>query len=85
MLKVWAKFVEMQVFGEAMVAGTSAKIEWFKPVFPADVLTGRITFTKVTRRNPYNGLVEILMEACNQNGELVLTHLTESVVKYRNG
>ena len=85
MLKVWAQFVEMQVFGEGMIAGKSAKIEWIKPVFPEDTLSGRITFTNVTRRNPYNGIVEILMEVFNQNGDLVLTHLTESVVKYRNG
>ena len=84
-MAVWAKFLEnSDPFGEELIAGTSAKIEWFKPVYADDVLTGRVVVTGVTRRIPYNGVVVTTIEARNQRGELVLTNVTESVVKARN-
>ena len=46
-------------------------------------VTGRCTVTKITPRNPYNGIAETLVEVFNQQGELVLTNVTESVIKYR--
>ncbi len=32
-LVVWAKYLEQNFFGEELLAGTSQKVEWFKPVF----------------------------------------------------
>ena len=52
-----------------------------KPVYADDVLTGKATLTNLTRRNEKNGIVEITIEAYNQNGELVLTNITEAIVK----
>ena len=83
-MAVWAKFVENDIFGEELIAGKSTKIEWHKPVFAEDVLTGRATISNVIRRNPYNGIAEITIEVRNQHGELVLTDVTESIVKYRS-
>lgn len=83
-MAVWSKFAEMQIFGDALIAGKSTKIEWLKPVFPGDVLTGTIRITNVTRRNPYNGIAEISLDVYNQEGELVLTDVTESVVQYKS-
>lgn len=80
-MSVWAKYLEVDFCGDALLAGKSTRIEWVKPVFAGDVLTGKATITKLTRRNPKNGIVEITMEAYNQNGELVLTNVTEAVVK----
>ncbi|MBQ9784923.1 MAG: MaoC family dehydratase N-terminal domain-containing protein [Clostridia bacterium] len=82
-MSVWAKYLEVDLFGEELIAGKSTKIEWLKPVFADDVLTGRAEVTKLTRRNARNGLVEITIKAYNQNGELVLTDVTEAVVKRR--
>jgi len=82
-MAVWAKYLEVDFFGEELLAGRSTKIEWLKPVFAGDVLTGKATVTSLTPRNPRNGLVEIRIEASNQNGELVLTDITEAVVKRR--
>jgi len=82
-MAVWAKYLEVDFFGEELLAGRSTKIEWLKPVFAGDVLTGKATVTALTPRNPRNGLVEIRIEASNQNGELVLTDITEAVVKRR--
>lgn len=83
-MSVWAKYLEVDFFGEELLAGKSTKIEWIKPVFADDVLTGKATITKLEKRNPKNGLVEITIEAHNQNGELVLTDVTEAIVKCKN-
>ena len=80
-MSVWAKYLEVDFFGEALLAGKSTKIEWLKPVFADDVLTGRATITNLIKRNAKNGLVEITIEAYNQDGVLVLTDVTEAVVK----
>lgn len=82
-LAVWAKYLEVDFFGKELLAGKSTKIEWHKPVFAEDVLTGKAEVTKTVKRNPRNGLVEITIEAYNQNGELVLTDITEAIVKCR--
>ena len=83
-MSVWAKYLEVDFFGEELLAGKSTKIEWLKPVYADDVLTGKATITNMVKRNPKNGLVEITIEAYNQNGELVLTDVTEAIVKCKN-
>ena len=82
-MAVWAKYLEVDFFGEELLAGKSTKIEWLKPVFAGDILTGRATVTKLVRRNEKNGLAEISFEVYNQRGELVLTNVTEAIVKRR--
>ena len=80
-MSVWAKYLEVDFFGEELLAGKSTRIEWLKPVFADDVLSGKATVTKLVKRNPKNGLVEVTIEAYNQKGELVLTDVTEAIVK----
>lgn len=82
-ISVWAKYLEVDIFGEQLIAGKSTKIEWLKPVFADDVLTGTATVTKKEKRNSRNGLVELTIKAYNQNDELVLTDVTETIVKCR--
>ena len=82
-LSVWAKYLEVDFFGEDLLAGKSTKIEWLKPVYADDVLSGKVTITNLIKRNAKNGLVEFSIEAYNQNGELVLRDMTESIVKCR--
>lgn len=82
-MSVWARYLEVDFFGEDLLAGKSTKIEWIKPVFADDVLTGKAIVTNISKRNEKNGLVEITIEAYNQNGELVLTDITEAIVKCR--
>ena len=83
-MAVWAKYLENDLFGEELVAGKSTKIEWYKPVFADDTLTGKVRITSLQRRNPYNGLAELTFEVFNQNGELVLTDVTEAIVRCRD-
>lgn len=80
-MSVWNKYLEVDFFGEELLAGKSTKIEWIKPVFADDILTGKATITNTVKRNQKNGLVEISIEAYNQNGELVLKDVTEAIVK----
>jgi len=83
-MSVWAKYLEVDFFGEELLAGKSTKIEWLKPVYAEDILTGKATVTNLVRRNPKNGLVEISIDVYNQHGELVLKDVTEAVVKCKN-
>ena len=82
-VSVWAKYLEVDFFGEELLAGKSTKIEWLKPVFAGDVLTGKATITNLVKRNAKNGLVEVTIEAYNQDGVLVLTDVIEAIVKCR--
>ena len=80
-MSVWANYLDVSFFGEELIAGKSTKIEWHKPVFADDVLTGTATVTDLVKRNARNGLVELTIHAYNQHGVLVLTDVTESIVK----
>ena len=80
-MSVWAKYLEVDFFGKELLVGKSTKIEWLKPVFSGDVLTGTATITNLVKRSAKNGLVEITVKAYNQNVELVLTDVTEAIVK----
>ena len=83
-MSVWVRFLELDVFGAEFIAGKSTKIEWIKPVYPEDTLTGRVAVSALARRNKRNGIVELTVEARNQRGELVLTDVTEAIVKCRD-
>ena len=39
-MSVWAKYIEVDLFGEELIAGKSTHIEWLRPVFAGDVLKG---------------------------------------------
>ena len=82
-MSVWAKYLENDMAGEELIAGKSTKIEWMKPVFAEDVLSGVCTVSKLEKRNAKNGLVELTFEVFNQDGELVLKDVTEMIVKCR--
>lgn len=80
-MSVWARYLEVNFFEDSLLAGKSTKIEWLKPVFADDVLVGKATVTNLVKRSKKNGLVEISIEAWNQKGELVLTNVTEAIVR----
>ena len=80
-MSVWAKYLEQDLAGDELLAGKSTKIEWFKPVYADDILSSTCTVSALTKRNEKNGIVELTFEVFNQNGELVLTDVTEMIVK----
>ena len=83
-MSVWAKYLEVDFFGEELLAGKSTRIEWHKPVFADDILQGKAVITNLVQRNERNGLVEITIEVYNQRGVHVLSDVTEAIVKCRN-
>lgn len=80
-MSVWVKYLEVDFFGNELLAGKSTKIEWLKPVFADDILTGKATITNLIKRNEKNGIVEVSFDVYNQNNELVLKDITEAIVK----
>ena len=82
-MSVWAKYLEVDFFGKELLAGKSTKIEWHKPVYANDVLSGHAEITRLVKRNTKNGLVEVTIHVYNQQDELVLTDVTEAIVKCR--
>ena len=80
-MSVWDRYLDVDFFGEELLAGKSTKIEWLKPVYAEDTLTGTVTITNLTKRNHKNGIVEVTVEVYNQHGVLVLTDITEAIVK----
>ena len=83
-MSVWARYLEVDFFGRELLAGKSTRIEWHKPVYAGDVLRGKAVITKLTPRSARNGIVEITIEAYNQNNVLVLTDIMEAIVKCRD-
>lgn len=80
-MSVWAKYLEVDLFGDDLLAGKSSKVEWLKPVYADDILTAKAEVTNKTPRSEKNGIVELTIHAYNQHGELVLTNVTEAIVK----
>ena len=78
---VWAEYLKICPYVGEFLAGKSTSMEWHKPVYAGDILTGRCEVTKLTKRSPKNGTVEVTVSVYNQNGILVLTDVTEVVVK----
>ena len=83
-MAVWAKYLETNLAGDQLLAGKSTKIEWKKPVYADDVLNAICTVSKLIKRNEKNGLVELTFDVFNQKGELVLTDVTEMIVKCKS-
>ena len=82
-MSVWNSYLETDLVGEELIAGMSTKIEWFKPVFAGDVLSGKTTVTKLTKRNERNGVVELTIDIFNQHGAQVMRNVTEALAKCR--
>lgn len=80
-MAVWAKYIEVDFFGEQLVAGRSTKIEWLKPVFAGDILRGEARITAISPRNPYNGIVQLTMAIYNGENEQVMSSVVEAVVE----
>ncbi|MBQ4464660.1 MAG: MaoC family dehydratase, partial [Oscillospiraceae bacterium] len=58
-------------------------VAWSKPVFAGDSLYGMAEITSLTDRSPRNGLAQLTLRVFNQHDELVLTGVTECIVKKR--
>ena len=82
-MSLWERFLSQNLFGDELLAGKSTRIEWHRPVYAGDRLQSQAEITALTRRSAKNGIVEVTVTAINQNGVLVLSDITEVVVKCR--
>ena len=82
-MSVWAKYLEQDFFGTELLAGKSTKIEWHKPVYAQDVLHDDAEITRLEQRSQRNGIAEVTIHAYNQKDVLVLSNVTEAIVKCR--
>ena len=82
-MSVWANYLKQDFFGRELLAGKSTKIEWHKPVYAQDVLHGDAQITRLEKRSHRNGIVEVTIQAYNQNNILVLSNGTEAIVRCR--
>lgn len=80
-MSVWSKYLEVDIFGKELIAGMSTKIEWYHPVYADDVLYGRVEVTDRIERSEKNGIVEITIREYNQENVLVLSDVTQALVK----
>ena len=82
-MTLWERFLSQNLFGDELLAGKSTRIEWHRPVYAGDTLTSQAEITALTKRSAKNGIVEVTVTATNQHGVLVLSDVTEVVVKCR--
>lgn len=82
-MAVWSPFMAQNPFGEELVAGKATKMEWLRPVYAGDSLTGRFWVSKTTCTSATKGIVEIQIEIHNQADQLVLTGYTQGVMRRR--
>ena len=80
-MSVWSRYLDVDFCREELLAGKSTKIEWHKPVYAGDILHGKAVVTNLVQRSNRNGIVELTIEAYNQNGVHVLSNVTEAIVK----
>lgn len=83
-MEVWANYLKVDIFGDELIAGKSTKIEWLRPVYAGDRLKGVGRISALTPKSVRSGIVELTIDAYNQDGVLVLTSTTEAVVKRKN-
>jgi len=77
---VWSEYLKICPFVGEFLAGKSTSMEWHKPVYAGDVLTGTCEVTKLTKKGTRSGIVEVTVKVHNQDGVLVLADVTEVIV-----
>lgn len=79
---VWAEYVKLNIWGDALVAGRRTDITWHSPVYVGDVLRGVSTVSGKTKKNT-TGTLEVTVHIYNQNDQLVISNVSELVLKLR--
>jgi acyl dehydratase len=59
------------------------ELRWTKPVYPNDVLktTVEVLETKKSNKNPTKGTVRLKQTVTNQNKEIVMTWISNSMIR----
>ena len=78
-----------QIFNTKVFNGTSMgawgldELRWTKPVYPNDILKTKVEVleTKKSKKNPTKGTVRLKPTVTNQNNEIVMTWISNSMLK----
>ena len=78
-----------QIFNTKVFNGTSMgawgldELRWTKPVYPNDILKTKVEVleTKKSKKNPTKGTVRLKQTVTNQNDEIVMTWISNSMLK----
>ena len=59
------------------------ELRWTKPVYPNDILKTKVEVleTKKSKKNPTKGTVRLKQTVTNQNNEIVMTWISNSMLK----
>jgi len=80
-------FVENYLSAVASLASPGVdEVRWYKPVRPGDILRLRVSIldAKPSRSKPDRGMVHSLLEAIDQNGDLVASFKSMNLLGLRN-
>ena len=80
-MSVWANYLKVDICGEQLIAGKSTSMEWHRPVYAADLLYSTAVVSNKNKTGKHSGLVELTFTIKNQKDELVMTNVTEMVVR----
>ena len=85
--KSFTQFFDTGVInGTGMGAWGIDELRWLKPVYPDDELITKseVIYKKKSSKNPAKGTIKTLQSVTNQNDELVMTWISNFLIKCNN-
>ena len=84
--KSFTQIFNTDVFnGSSMGAWGLDELRWTKPVYPGDTLKTKVEVLekKLSSKNPLKGTVRLKQTVSNQNGDVVMTWISNSMIKVK--
>ena len=84
--KSFTQIFNTNVFnGSSMGAWGLDELRWTKPVYPGDTLKTRVEVLekKISSKNPIKGTVRLKQTVYNQNEDVVMTWISNSMIKVK--
>ena len=84
--KSFTQIFNTNVFnGSSMGAWGLDELRWTKPVYPGDTLKTKVEVLekKLSSKNPIKGTVRLKQTVSNQNGDIVMTWISNSMIKVK--
>ena len=84
--KSFTQIFNTDVFnGSSMGAWGLDELRWTKPVYPGDTLKTKVEVLekKLSSKNPIKGTVRLKQTVSNQNGDIVMTWISNSMIKVK--
>ena len=84
--KSFTQIFNTDVFnGSSMGAWGLDELRWTKPVYPGDTLKTKVEVLekKLSSKNPIKGTVRLKQTVSNQNGDVVMTWISNSMIKVK--